>query len=81
VYRSSIEISAPCFTTATKPGGLSLSTKSVAAFENTGEFTAPGQFYVDASAGRVLVASAAAPTAVVVALTQTLMHVEVSRLR
>jgi hypothetical protein len=51
-------------------------------FENTGNFTAAGQFYIDVAAGKVLVSrptGAGAPAEVVVGVTQTLMHAEASK--
>ena len=72
-----VNISAACFQTATKGGPLALSIGSLAFFENTGNFTAVGQFYIDVEAGKVLVShSNTPPQNVVMALTQTLMRVE-----
>jgi len=47
VYRTNLTISEPCFVRASRPGALGLSTATVAFFENTGVFTAYGQFYVN----------------------------------
>ena len=72
-----VNISTPCFRTATKPGALALSLGNLAFFENTGNFTAAGQFYIDIEADKILVShSDTAPQNVVVGVTQTLMRVE-----
>ncbi len=73
-----VNISAPCFTAATKQGPLALTLGSVAFFENTGNFTDVGQFYVDIETRQVLVSHAgdSAPTEVAVGVTQTLMRAD-----
>lgn len=73
-----VNISAPCFDAAVKQGPLALTLGSVAFFENTGNFTDVGQFYIDIEARQVLVSHAgeAAPTDVVVGVTQTLMRAD-----
>ena len=47
VYRTNLTISGPCFERAARTGALGLSAATVAFFENTGSFTAYGQFYVN----------------------------------
>ena len=74
-FSAVINVSTPCFSTASRPGALALKTSSVSFFENTGTFTAAGQFYVNRTSGRVLVSGERAPEQAVFGVTQTLLNV------
>lgn len=73
VHRTQVRIAQPCYSVATRPGALALSTQTVSFFENTGQFTRTGQFYINVTTNQIEVSTDVAPTKAVFGVKQTLL--------